>query len=84
MILHIACLELFKCYLIVKFQEALYYYFSSELWSFQNFLEEHFENHHPLLEMLIIISAELSFLGNRRDGHAWMQPLKNILEPLKI
>lgn len=34
--------------------------------------------------MLVVVSAELSLLGDRRDWHTWMQPLKNILEPLKI
>ena len=84
LVLHIACFELFKGDLIIKLQEALNSYFRPELWSFQNFLEEHLENHHPLLEMLVVVSTELSLLCDRRDWHSGMQPLKNILEPLKI
>lgn len=34
--------------------------------------------------MLVIVSAELPLLGDWRDRHTWMQPLENILEPLKI
>ena len=34
--------------------------------------------------MLVVVSTELTLLCDRRDRHSGMQPLKNILEPLKI
>lgn len=76
--------KLFEGHRVIKFKEVLQNLISFEFWDLNKFVEKHLEDHHSLVEMFIIISSELAFLGDGRNRHSRMKIFQSTFEPQKI
>lgn len=83
-IFDVASFELLEGDLVVQFEEVLYNWLGPQLWHFQQFVDEHLEDHHSLFDVLVVVASELPLLCDGRHGQAWVQPLQHIFQPLEI
>lgn len=77
-------LELLEGSLVVQLQEVLQHHLRPQLGDLQQLVQEHLQNHHPLSEVLVVVSPELALLGQRRDGDPRVQPLERQSQPLEV
>lgn len=69
---------------LIELQEILKDLICPKIWNFQQFVQEHLQDHHSLPEVFVIVAPELSFFGNRRDRNTRMQPLESGLKPFEV
>ena len=86
---HVTCLflvrlELLKHDGIVEFEEILENLIPFDLGNLGEFVEEHFQNHQPLVKMFVIVPSVLAFFGYRGNGEPGMAILESGFEPEKI
>lgn len=76
--------EFFERADILHREEFVYQFIRLHLGYIDNLVQEFFEDYESLCEVLLVVSAQMPLLGNRRHGKTRIQECELLLEPFEI